>query len=100
MILGGSQVWMVENLKTTIYRNGDLVGTTTPATLDITSENTPEYQWAYDGIESNVVTYGRLYTWYAVTDSRNICPTGWHFPSDAVWITLIDYLKNNGYGYL
>ena len=60
MILVGSQVWMLENLKTTIYRNGDLVGTTTPATLDITSENTPEYQWAYDGIESNVVNYGRL----------------------------------------
>ena len=100
MIPVGSQVWMAENLKTTMYRNGDLVGTTTPATLDITSENIPKYQWAYDGIESNVATYDRLYTWYAVTDSRNICPTGWHVPSDAVWITLIDYLKNNGYGYL
>jgi uncharacterized protein (TIGR02145 family) len=95
----GTQVWMVENLKTTKYRNGDLIGTTTPATLDISTEATPKYQWAYEGNESNVNTYGRLYTWYAVTDSRNVCPTGWHVPTDAEWTTLTDYLTNNGYGY-
>jgi uncharacterized protein (TIGR02145 family) len=95
----GTQVWMAENLKTVRYLNGDTIGTTIPATLDITTENAPKYQWAYDGDESKVATYGRLYTWYTVTDSRNICPTGWHVPSDAEWTSLIDYLKNNGYGY-
>lgn len=88
----GTQVWMAENLKTTRYRNGDLIETTTPATLDIEGERTPEYQWAYDGNESNVATYGRLYTWYVATDSRNVCPTGWHVPSDDEWIVLTDYL--------
>jgi len=88
----GTQVWMVENLKTTKYRNGDLIGTTTTATLDISLETTPKYQWAYDGNESNVNTYGRLYTWYAVTDSRNVCPAGWHVPSYDEWTTLITYL--------
>jgi len=33
-----------------------------------------------------------LYNWYAVTDSRNIAPAGWHVPSDAEWQTLVDYL--------
>jgi uncharacterized protein (TIGR02145 family) len=88
----GKQVWVVENLKVTRYSNGDLIGTTTPATLDITGESTPKYQWAYDGNESNVATYGRLYTWYAATDSRNICPTGWHVPSLKEWLTLRDTL--------
>jgi uncharacterized protein (TIGR02145 family) len=88
----GKQAWMKENLKTTKYSNGDSIHTTTPATLDITNEPSPEYQWAYDGNESNVEIYGRLYTWYAATDDRNICPTGWHVPTDADWLKLTTYL--------
>ncbi len=95
----GNQVWLQQNLKTTRYSNGDLIGTTTPSSLDISKESTPKYQWAYDGKESNVPLHGRLYTWFAVNESRNVCPTGWHVPSNAEWITLTDYLTNNGYGY-
>jgi uncharacterized protein (TIGR02145 family) len=92
----GVQLWMAENLKTTRYSNGDLIGTTTPATLDITKEATPKYQWAQDGDESNVAVYGRLYTWDAVTDSRNVCPTGWHVPTDAEWTNLTTFLGGEG----
>jgi uncharacterized protein (TIGR02145 family) len=88
----GTQVWMTENLKTTRYSNGDIIGTTTPATLDIVSESAPKYQWAWDGNETNVAAYGRLYTWYAVNDTRNLCPAGWHIPTKAEWTTLTDYL--------
>jgi uncharacterized protein (TIGR02145 family) len=93
----GAQVWMSENLKTTRYRNGDLIGTTT--TLNFSTENAPKYQWAYNDDENNVVTYGRLYTWYTVTDSRNVCPLGWHIPTDAEWTTLENYLLTNGLNY-
>jgi len=88
----GTQVWMAENLKTTRYRNGDIIGTTTTVTLDIRSESSPQYQWAYNGKESNVATYGRLYTWYAITDNRGVCPIGWHVPTDAEWSTLTTFL--------
>ena len=88
----GTQTWLASNLKTTRYRNGDLIGTTTPATLDISAESAPKYQWAYAGSESNVATYGRLYTWYAATDNRGICPTGWHVPTDSEWTTLYTFL--------
>jgi uncharacterized protein (TIGR02145 family) len=88
----GTQVWMVENLKTTKYNNGDSIGTTFPAAIDLSSEDTAKYQWAYSGFESNVRRYGRLYTYWAVTDSRKICPIGWHVPSDEEWTTLLIFL--------
>ncbi len=88
----GTQTWMAENLKTAKYNNGDLIGTTTPAILAITAEAEPKYQWSYDSTESLVSTYGRLYTWYAVSDSRQVCPTGWHIPTDEEWRILRDFL--------
>jgi uncharacterized protein (TIGR02145 family) len=92
----GDQIWMAENLKTTKYNNGDLIGTSTTPTEDISGENTPIYQWAYAGDVSYVSVYGRLYTWYAVTDSRKICPTGWHIPSDAEFTTLTNFAADYG----
>jgi len=93
----GTQVWMTKNLKTRRYRNGDKIGTTIPAILDITAEPAPKYQWAYDVNELNVDTYGRLYTWYAITDIRGVCPRGWHVPADEEWNTLITYLDGKLY---
>ena len=80
---------------TTKSRNGDIIGTTFPATKDITSETTPKYQWSYNGDEVNVAKYGRLYTWYAVVDTRNIAPTGWHVATDAEWTTLETYVSTH-----
>jgi uncharacterized protein (TIGR02145 family) len=88
----GTQLWMAENLKTTKYQNGAQVGTTTPAQLNITGESTPKYQWAAGADENNIPTYGRLYTWYAITDDRNICPLGWHIPTTGEWDILSNYL--------
>jgi len=95
----GSQTWMVEDLKTKRYSNGELINSTIPITKELTWENNPNYQWAYDGIESNVSLYGRLYTWYAATDVRKIAPIGWHVSTDADWTTLQNYLIANGYNY-
>ena len=91
----GAQTWMAENLKTKHYNNGDAMGTTSTATLDISDESNPKYQWAYNGNESNVSTYGRLYTWYAITDSRGVCPAGYHIPTDAEWAVLTAYLVDS-----
>ncbi|MFZ3064200.1 MAG: fibrobacter succinogenes major paralogous domain-containing protein, partial [Nitrospirota bacterium] len=85
----GAQVWMKENLKATKYRNSEDIPTTI---ADISGETSPKYQWAYGGNINNAAVYGRLYTWYAATDSRGLCPTGWHVPTNAEWTTLTDYL--------
>jgi len=86
----GTQLWIAENLKTTKYRNGELIETTIPETLDISGLAAPKYQWV--GGDGNDVSYGRIYTWYAATDNRNISPTGWHVATDAEWTSLITYL--------
>ncbi len=86
----GTQVWMVENLKVTKYRNGDPI----PNITDGTQWNnlTAGAYCSYDNNAANVSTYGQLYNWYAVNDSRNICPAGWHVPTDAEWTTLTTFL--------
>ena len=84
----GGQMWMAENLRTTTYNNGEVIGATASPGLDISAETTPKYQWAYDGSVGNIDSYGRLYTWFTVTDSRKVCPAGWHVPSDAEWTSL------------
>ena len=86
----GTQVWMVENLKTTKYRNGDQIPNVTTG-LNWSIQGTSAY-CTYNSDLSNGKKYGNIYNWYAVHDSRNIAPTGWHIPSDAEWETLEDYL--------
>jgi uncharacterized protein (TIGR02145 family) len=86
----GSQVWIKENLKVTKYRNGDPIQTN----LNNTAwENTTTGACAiYNNDAANNTTYGTLYNWYAVADSRDLCPVAWHVPSDEEWKTLEIYL--------
>jgi uncharacterized protein (TIGR02145 family) len=86
----GTQEWLSENLKTTRYRNGDLIpNLTSQAEWPATSSGA----WCnYNNAVGNDTIYGKLYNWYAIADSRKICPVGWHIPSDADWSTLVDYL--------
>lgn len=95
----GDQWWMSENLRTSHYNNREMIGTTTPVSLDISGMTDPRYQWAFNGDENMAAVYGRYYTWYAATDSRGVCPVGWHIPNDAEWTQLVNYMSNNGFGY-
>ena len=86
----GTQVWMAENLKTTHYRNGNAISNVTDGT---TWEGlTTGAYCEYDNNANNVATYGRLYNWYAMADSRNIAPSGWHVPTETEWKQLEMYL--------
>jgi uncharacterized protein (TIGR02145 family) len=87
-----NQVWMAENLKTKTFNNGELIETTVPINKDISNESSPKYVWSYDGNEDYKTVYGLLYTWYAATDNRKVCPAGWHVPTDAEWTSLTEFL--------
>jgi len=85
----GTQKWMAENLKTTKYRNGDPI---------INNQNwqsltTGAYCWYDNNVTTNKTTYGALYIWYAVADSRNIAPAGWHVATAVAWTTLTTFLQ-------
>ena len=87
----GTQVWMVENLRTTKYRNGDQIPNVTDdaAWAGLLTNSAFCY---YNNDVNNGNTYGCLYNWYSVNDIRKIAPTGWHVASDAEWTTLGNYL--------
>jgi len=76
----GEQLWMVENLKVTHFRNGDPIPHETNNST-WASLSTGAYCY-YDNNTTNLNVYGNLYNWYAIYDSRNIAPEGWHIPSD------------------
>jgi uncharacterized protein (TIGR02145 family) len=86
----GTQEWMGENLRVTHYRDGTAIPDVTDNTL-WGSLITGAYCW-YNNDQSVNAKYGILYNWYAVNDSRKLCPAGWHVPSDAEWTTLTTYL--------
>ena len=90
----GTQTWMAENLKVSKYSDG----TTIPNITDNTQwQNNTTGAWSYyNNDAANNAKYGKLYNWYAVSKTsngnKNVCPTGWHVPSDAEWTVLTDYL--------
>ena len=86
-VIIGNQEWMAENLKTLRYSNGEPI------------PNVPGIQWGgltmgawcfYNNDSSYNNPFGKLYNWLSVDDSRNICPTGWHVPTDLEWSVLIN----------
>jgi len=87
----GTQIWMRENLKTTKYNDASDIQLVSDGT-NWSNLTTPGYCW-YDNDEGTYKdTYGALYNWYTTVDVRNVCPAGWHVPSDAEWTILTDYL--------
>ena len=91
-IVIGNQIWMAENLRVTKFQNGDTI-----------PNITDNEEWAalttgaycnYNNTNNldTIATYGRLYNWYAVADTRQIAPKGWRVPGIADWLELIEYL--------
>ena len=90
----GTQCWTTTNLKVTKYNDGTLI-------FDGTLFNNAGFAGlgalgtgALSGASSYVATYGYLYNWYAVNNSRKLCPVGWHVPTDGEWTSLIQFIDN------
>jgi uncharacterized protein (TIGR02145 family) len=80
----GSQTWMAENLKVTHFRNGDPIQYK-PTNSEWSADIQGAYCWYGNDESTYKETYGALYNYRAVIDSRNICPEGWKIPTQADW---------------
>lgn len=90
IVLGNGQEWMVENLRTTKYCNGDSIPN---ITNDADWQNLTSGAWAhYNNDNQYEIPYGKLYNGYSGEDVRNICPCDWHLPTTEEWVELSDYL--------
>jgi uncharacterized protein (TIGR02145 family) len=98
----GDQCWFAENVRTDAYANGDAIPELVAKSdwYNTTSGATCAYgavEWGVDGGSycdevspgldacdeaESLAAYGRLCNWYAVDDARNLCPSGWHVPTD------------------
>jgi len=86
----GTQTWMVENLKTTKYNDGEPIPLITDNLIWINSKSSA-YRFYHNDI---ACIYGATYNWYAVNTGK-LAPIGWHVPSVAEWDTLVNYVGAN-----
>jgi uncharacterized protein (TIGR02145 family) len=76
----GKQTWMVENLKTTQFNNGDKLANATQA-IAWQHSQLPAFS-VYNNDTSIKKDYGLLYNWYAINDQRGLAPNGWRIPTE------------------
>ena len=99
-VIIGDQEWMAENLRVRNYRTGDPIPTNLDNDAWTTTNDGAYTVFDYnnsnaEGIDSEeqmAETYGLLYNWFAVGDSRGLCPEGWRVPTSDEWNDLTDYI--------
>jgi uncharacterized protein (TIGR02145 family) len=89
----GTQVWMSKNLDVSTFRNGEVIPQAKNKKQWKYASDNKQSAWCYyEFNKNNGKKYGKLYNWYAVNDARGLAPKGYHIPSDAEWIILVEYL--------
>jgi uncharacterized protein (TIGR02145 family) len=90
VVYGNGQEWFAENLRTTMYANGDPIPNIIDDNVWYYSTNGAWSHYSHNSQYDN--PYGKIYNGFAVLDSRNVCPSGWHLPTVSDFTNLINYL--------
>ncbi len=94
-IIVGNQEWMASNLNVGKFANGEpiLHAKTVNEWVKAGQDGVPA--WCYYNNDPDLgAQYGKLYNWYAVSDSRGLAPDGWRIPDDTDWNNLVDKFGN------
>lgn len=91
----GSQVWMKENLRSTVLNDATPMELITDDNLAWWNSVTPAYCFHPRG---EIGWQGAIYNWQSVNSGR-LCPSGWHVPSDTDWSVLTNYMIANDYNF-
>ena len=90
----GTQTWMAENLRTTIYNDSTAIPHV-PGNAEWSALTTGAYCVFQNNTDPNfIATYGNLYNFFAVSSGK-LAPPGWHVSTDNDWNTLVNYLGGN-----
>ena len=94
----GTQCWTKENLKVSKYNDGTTIPLDTSGGIDGNGIGqtwgglTTGARTVYEHNATILATYGYLYNWYAVANTKGLCPSGWHVPTDKEWTALTTQL--------
>lgn len=87
-----NQIWSVENLDVSTYRNGDSIPEV---------QNPEEWKdlktgaWCYFDNDPNNNKYGKIYNWFALNDPRGLAPKGYRITSHYDWLKLVENLDRS-----
>jgi uncharacterized protein (TIGR02145 family) len=85
----GAQCWFSENLRIETYRNGDPIPFYEADSDWSNAHQTSEGAWCHpNGDASKSLSYGHIYNHWLIMDGRDVCPQGWHVPTDGDFIEL------------
>jgi len=92
----GEQIWMVQNLNVSTFRNGDPIKQITDPKDWVRAFKKREPAWCYYLFNSELgPIIGKLYNYHAVRDPRGLAPEGWRIPNYIDFSLLRDYLGNH-----
>ncbi|MFT6747678.1 MAG: hypothetical protein ACJAZ2_002035 [Glaciecola sp.] len=87
------QQWMAENLNTSLFANGDSIEQVITDSLWQVTSNAGYAYYNNDSTRQESLSYGKLYNFNAITDSRNMCPQGWHVSTKSDWDDLVQCMN-------
>lgn len=82
----GTQEWMAENLKSSIFQSGDAIAELSKNKV-WKKISQPGFCW-FENKNDLECPNGKLYNGFVVSSKDNVCPVGWKIPSFQDWLSL------------